>query len=67
MRNVGLTVSDATDRQQAPVVADELGRHEGLSNTGEGRVVYHPDEAEPESNAWIDAPRSVEVDLRDVR
>jgi hypothetical protein len=67
MRNTGLTVSDATDRQQAPVVADELGRHEGLSNTGEGRVVYHPDNAEPESNAWIDAPRSVEVDLRDVR
>jgi len=67
MRNVGLTVSDAVDRQQAPVVADELGRHEGLSNTGEGRVVYHPGDAEPESNAWIDAPRDVEVDLREVK
>jgi len=67
MRNVGFTVSDATDRQQAHVVADELGRHEGMSNTGEERVVYYPTEAEPESNAWIDAPRDVEVDLRDVR
>jgi hypothetical protein len=51
----------------APVVADELGRHEALSTTGENRVVYYPDGAEPESDAWIDAPRGVEVDLRDVR
>jgi hypothetical protein len=67
MRNAELTVSDAVDRQQAPIIAQQLGRHEGLSNTGEGRVVYHPDGADPESNAWIDAPRSAEVDLGETR
>jgi len=51
----------------APVVEQELGRHEGMSNTGEKRVVYYPDGAEPESNAWIDAPRGVEVCLEDVK
>jgi len=51
----------------APVIADELGRHEGLSNTGEEHVVYYSDGADPESDAWIDAPRSVEVDLREMK
>lgn len=46
-----------------PVVAEELGRHEGLANTGEKRVVYYPDGADDDSGAWIDAPRSLEVDL----
>lgn len=44
-----------------------LRRHEGLSRDGEKRVCYYKTESEADSEAFIDAPRALEVGVEGVR